>query len=110
MKLCLPDYLSAFHCKASACRHTCCAGWEIDVDPDTVRRYREMDGSLGDSLRAALETDAEGNAHFRLTEEERCPMLRPDGLCRVICERGEEALCQICTDHPRWRCFFSDRV
>jgi lysine-N-methylase len=37
-------------------------------------------------------------------------MLRSDGLCDLICALGEEALCQICADHPRYRSFFTDRT
>jgi lysine-N-methylase len=54
--------------------------------------------------------EADGCACFRLTEDERCPFLQEDGLCRLICECGEESLCQICADHPRFRNFFSDRT
>ena len=36
MKFIKPNFYDAFHCTAAACSDTCCAGWEIDVDPDTV--------------------------------------------------------------------------
>lgn len=32
----VPDFYPAFHCIASACRHSCCVGWEVDVDQDTL--------------------------------------------------------------------------
>ena len=34
-----PDYYKNFKCIASLCRHTCCAGWEIDVDEDALKRF-----------------------------------------------------------------------
>lgn len=37
MTLIYPATADAFHCIADACRHTCCKGWEIDIDPDTRR-------------------------------------------------------------------------
>lgn len=40
MKRVVPDYYADFACIAGACRHTCCVGWEIDIDPDSLRRYR----------------------------------------------------------------------
>lgn len=98
------DFYDAFACRAADCRHSCCRGWEIDVDEETVAFYDSLDGALGDELRAAMrETD--GVRAFRLRENGDCPFLRDDGLCRVIAELGEEALCDICALHPR---FFED--
>jgi lysine-N-methylase len=34
MKLIAPDTYPEFCCIADRCRHSCCIGWEIDVDPD----------------------------------------------------------------------------
>ena len=96
-----PDFYRAFACKASFCRHSCCRGWEIDVDEESAAYYRALPGKLGDDLRAALVEEA-GVWHFRLTDDERCPFLRPDGLCRLIRELGEQALCDICALHPRF--------
>ena len=96
-----PDFYGSFACKAAACRHSCCRGWEIDVDEESAAYYRALPGPLGDALRAAL-VETEDGCHFRLTDEERCPFLRPDGLCRLIRELGEEALCDICALHPRF--------
>lgn len=104
-----PDDYLAFHCIASACRHSCCIGWEIDIDDPTRARYAAIGGELGARLAAAIE-DGEEGAHFRLGADERCPMLRADGLCDLILACGEEALCQICADHPRFRNFFSGRT
>ena len=110
MKLIAPEGYTDFACIAGACRHTCCKGWEIDIDEDAAARYADYSGEIGEALRAAIDTDEDG-AHFHLIgEEERCPMLMENGLCRLICEKGEEALCQICTDHPRFRHFMTDRI
>ena len=27
-----PDFADAFVCKADRCQHTCCRGWEIDIE------------------------------------------------------------------------------
>ena len=48
--------------------------------------------------------------HFRLDGRERCPFLTEENLCQLILELGEDSLCQICTDHPRFRSWFPDRV
>ena len=99
-----PDFYADFACRAAACRHSCCRGWEIDVDEAALRRYAAVEGDLGQDLRRNIYQDDDG-AHFLLTEDERCPFLRDDGLCRLICELGKDALCEICALHPR---FFTD--
>ena len=96
-----PSFYPAFRCRADRCRHSCCRGWEIDVDEQSAARYRKLPGELGDELRRALFSDEEG-WHFRLDGEERCPFLEADGLCRLIRRLGEEALCDICALHPRF--------
>lgn len=109
MRTVVPDYYRDFHCKAGNCKHTCCAGWEIDIDEETYESYKRIGGSFGKKLMTSIA--AEDTPHFILEgEDERCPMLGQDGLCRLISEYGEEALCQICADHPRFYNCFSDRT
>ena len=101
MSVWYPSFYPAFRCRADRCRHSCCRGWEIDVDEDSAALYRELPGELGNALRETLFSDEEG-WHFRLDEEERCPFLEADGLCRLIKRLGEDALCDICALHPRF--------
>jgi hypothetical protein len=100
MLLRVPDYYDKFHCLAGACPHTCCAGWEVVIDPETAAEYCNVSGPLGDRLRRSL-TRREGELCFSL-EEGRCPFLQPDGLCRVYRELGEEHLSRTCRAHPRF--------
>jgi len=109
MKQIVPTYYPEFHCIADACRHSCCIGWEIDIDSDKLEYYRSIGGAFGVRLRENIDTN--GNSpHFRLGASERCPFLNGCGLCDLIIELGEDALCGICTDHPRFRNAFSDRT
>ena len=104
MKIIAPDYYPEFKCAAGKCRHTCCCGWEIAVDDDSLEKYRDKSDILPF-------VDREGGAHFRLLgEEERCPFLNGSGLCSLILRYGEDILCQTCRDHPRFRSFWSDRI
>ena len=99
-----PSFFDDFFCTASNCDHTCCVGWEIDVDEETKSLYRTLPGELGQEMRDNI--TEEPNAHFILRDGERCPFLRSDGLCRIILEFGEDALCEICREHPRfYNCF-----
>lgn len=96
-----PDYYDKFQCIADRCKHTCCAGWEIDIDGEALSRYQKMEGPLGKKLRDQIVLDEE--PHFKLGEGERCPFLDERNLCQIILACGEEQLCQICRDHPRFR-------
>ncbi len=95
-----PDFYSDFQCIASACRHSCCLGWEIDVDEATAQLYGELPGPLGDELREQLCLLPE--PHFKMTADGRCPFLNDAGLCRLILAYGEDVLCDICREHPRF--------
>lgn len=110
MKLFAPEYYPAFQCIAGDCRHSCCIGWEIDIDPQSLNRFLQTPGSLGERLRQNISVDGETACFCLQGEEERCPFLNETGLCDLILEMGEDALCQICTDHPRFRSFYADRT
>lgn len=92
-----PDYYDKFKCIADRCRDSCCIGWEIDIDPETLAIYEKEDGELGEKLKKNIK-----DGSFLLTEEERCPFLKSDGLCELICKKGEGFLCEICSEHPRY--------
>lgn len=109
MKLIAPDYYPHFSCIADRCKHSCCIGWEIDIDEETLAKYRAVSGDFGKRLRKGI-AENDGTACFRLGEDERCPFLNENGLCDIILNLGEDALSQICTDHPRFCSFFSDRT
>ena len=104
-----PDYYPRFRCIADRCRHSCCIGWEIDVDEDSLASYRALGGAMGARLRESIAEDG-GAPHFILGAGERCPFLNDKNLCDLILYGGEKMLCQICTDHPRYRSFFSERT
>lgn len=108
MKLFAPDYYGDFACLMGACSHSCCVGWEIDIDEHSLARYQRFSGDLGERLNASIELGE--SPHFRLTAGERCPFLTDDGLCELILSLGADSLCQICADHPRYRSFFSDHT
>ena len=97
----VPRYYLDFKCIADRCKHSCCVGWEIDVDERTLSRYRALPDEKGDAILQSIEEN-EGGAHFRLCAHERCPHLNEKGLCRIICALGESYLCDICREHPRF--------
>lgn len=108
MELSYPSYYKRFSCIAGDCPDSCCHEWEVQVDPEAAARYRSLEGPLGDALRQHL-YDEEGDTFLRNVED-RCPMWRSDGLCRIQSERGHEALCAVCREFPRLRHDYGDFV
>lgn len=109
MKVIAPDYYTRFSCIAGKCSHSCCIGWEIDVDDKAFEYYSTIGGELGERLMSSI-ASKDGSRCFILSEDERCPFLNADNLCEIIIELGADKLCQICADHPRYRNFFSDHT
>ena len=103
MKLFAPDYYKKFKCIADKCKHSCCIGWEIDVDGDTMEKYVSLSSGYGKKIIKSI--NMEETPHFRLCEDDRCPHLDENGLCRIITNCGESYLCHICREHPR---FYND--
>lgn len=109
MQIITPDFYAQFHCIASACSHTCCAGWEIDVDDDTLSVYRNLPGELGERLRQELTTAEDGSSCFQLQSGDRCPFLNHKNLCNLITAVGDDRyLCHICREHPRFYEWYGD--
>ena len=109
MKIFAPNYYNEFACIADKCQHNCCIGWEIDIDDEALKKYHSKDGDFGKRLRENIVTE-DGCPHFKLSENERCPFLNENNLCDIFINSGEDSLCQICTDHPRFRNFFDSRI
>lgn len=105
MQIIVPEYYKNFKCIAESCLHSCCIGWEIDIDSDTYELYKNLKGDMGEKIRANISVD--GTPHFILDKNERCPFLNSNGLCDIILAFGDDGLCQICYDHPRFKNEFS---
>lgn len=105
MKEVFPNYYEKFECIADKCKHNCCIGWEIDIDEDTMDLYNSLDGEFAQKIRDNIDGEI---PHFVLGDGERCPFLNKDGLCDIICELGDGAICDICYLHPRFSNFYED--
>ena len=102
MILRVPDYYEEFSCIAGACRHSCCIGWEIDIDEDTYAYYKSIDGALGERLATYMYMTEDNEHSFQLESNGYCPFLNKDKLCDICIALGEEALSDVCTEYPRF--------
>ena len=106
MKEYVLSYYPEFKCIGGKCKHTCCAGWEIDIDEQSLSKYKECSSFFG-ALKNGVNFK---KAKFKTDKRKRCAFLNDDGLCDLIINLGEESLCQVCSDHPRFRSFFTERT
>lgn len=98
MKYSYPDYYDKFTCIADKCPDTCCAGWQIVVDVDSLERYRKEGGPYAASLQKGV---AYKKGVFRQRKDGSCFFLREDKLCDMYCHLGRESLCDTCANYPR---------
>lgn len=105
MKEVFPNYYKKFKCIADKCKHSCCIGWEIDIDSETMELYNSLNGEFAEKIRDSITGEV---PHFVLTKDDRCPFLNKSGLCDIIRELGEGAICDICYLHPRFSNFYED--
>lgn len=102
-----PLFYEKFHCKAGDCAHSCCVSeWDIDVDEETADKYLSTPGPLGEELRSHL--FHENGVYSLATQSHRCPFFDSDGLCRLVKEKGEDFLGDICHNHPRFYVYVGD--
>ena len=101
----MPSYCTDFKCSADRCSDNCCIGWEIDIDEKTADFYSRVSGDFGARLRESI-SHAECSSF--ILKGERCPFLNEKNLCDIIINLGQEHLCQICSDHPRYYEWFGE--
>ena len=98
MRYTIPDYYFEFNCTADQCEDTCCAGWQIGIDETSAQRYWKEKEPFRRTFRKNI------NFHdsvFRQQPDGSCAFLREDGLCEMVLQMGEEALCRTCHYYPR---------
>lgn len=107
MKEYVLSYYPEFKCVAGSCKHTCCAGWQMCIDEKTLSRYKNEKSNFKNDLERGINFK---KSKFKADKSGRCAFLNDKGLCEIIINLGEESLCQVCRDHPRFRSFFDDRI
>ncbi len=93
-----PDYYKEFKCTADKCEATCCAGWEIVIDEESIEKYVGVKTPFGNYLCNHIDFAEEV---FHQDERKRCAFLAEDNLCDIYKELGEDYLCYTCKQYPR---------
>lgn len=97
MEYIIPHYFDKFRCVAAECTDTCCAGWEIMIDEESLERYKKLKGTLAERVRDSI--DWEKGSFYQ--HERRCAFLNEDNLCDMHLLCGEDMLCDTCRNYPR---------
>ncbi len=92
-----PHYYEKFSCTADQCPDTCCAGWQIVIDENSLEKYSNVSGDFGIRLLNSIDW---GEGIFEQYEK-RCSFLNSENLCDIYKELGAEALCDTCRLYPR---------
>ena len=93
-----PDYYNKFKCIAGECPDTCCAGWQIVIDEESLAKYKNLKGDYIWKVMSCVDWESET---FRQDNEKRCAFLNKDNLCDLYKNAGEDSLCKTCRDYPR---------
>jgi lysine-N-methylase len=104
-----PSYFKKFVCIADKCPDTCCAGWQIVVDPESLNRYNSLEGDYAQKIRSLITVDNDGDSVF-IPKNNRCPFLLENGLCEMYCKLNHDALCRTCRQFPRHITYFGARL
>ena len=74
-----PHYYDKFSCTAEQCPDTCCAGWQIVIDENSLEKYSNVSGDFGIRLLNSI------NWREGIFEqyEKRCSFLNEEGRCSI---------------------------
>lgn len=104
MKIVKPTFYKDFKCIAGDCPDSCCQGWEVDADADSLEYYNTLDPSLEIKQRIdrVLSKDEFDNNIFTLAPKKKCPFLNDENLCDMHIAIGGEHTPYTCRTFPRF--------
>lgn len=90
------DY-EKFACLAGKCPDTCCGGWNVGIEEESLEWYASMEGELGKRIRSAIDWEEE----CFIQKDGHCVLMDKEGLCPIHRELGGDALPDTCREYPR---------
>lgn len=94
----IPDYYEEFACIADKCEDTCCAGWQIVIDKESLQKYKRIRGGFRKRMLKSVNW-LQGT--FRQDKDKRCAFLNENNLCDLYLAQGEKGFCKTCREYPR---------
>ena len=104
MKIIKPNFYKDFKCIAGACPDSCCQGWEVDADGESLKYYASLSPELDikKKIDSVMSKDEFGNDIFALAPKIRCPFLNGENLCDMHIAIGAEHTPYTCRTFPRF--------
>ena len=93
-----PDYYEDFECIADKCEDTCCAGWQIVIDKETLKKYIKIKGDFKKEIFKKVNWF---QGTFKQDNSKRCAFLNDKNLCDLYLNQGEDGFCKTCREYPR---------
>ncbi|SFU70912.1 lysine-N-methylase [Clostridium sp. DSM 8431] len=108
VKVISPSYIKEFKCIGGECEDTCCAGWDIDIDKVSFKKYFKTENT---EMKKMFQKNIYNNEYctspdvdygrVKLKKGKRCPFLDDKNLCVIYSNLGEDYLSNVCTCYPR---------
>ena len=93
-----PNYYTEFSCIANKCEATCCAGWQIVVDEESLKKYKKVTGDFKQRIKNGVDFK---EGVFYQNPGKRCAFLNEQNLCDMYIALGKESFCETCRRYPR---------
>lgn len=96
-----------FSCIGSACEDSCCAGWRVNIDEETYKKYKktkdkEIKPIISKNIIRNRSNPTSNNfAKIKMNDGGRCSFLTENSLCKIQINLGEEYLSNTCSVYPR---------
>ncbi len=87
-----------FQCLGEKCPDTCCRGWKIPVDQESMEQYQSLDGKIGQRLRKSVKGR---EMHYFKRQWGACPFYGKDGLCELQKDYTIDYMPFVCRGYPR---------
>lgn len=102
----------SFKCSADKCNFTCCEGWDINVDDNTLNKWKNEEGKFNYILKNLKVKDSKDKKEYFIDKDthDTCPLLDENGLCEIVKNHGEEYISLTCHTFPRVKNEFKDRT
>lgn len=95
----VPSFYKEFRCTAGKCSDTCCDGWKILIDDESVKKYKGHKGELKGRFEKSI--ICQGKDAYFLLQGSRCPFLNDENKCDIYINMGKDALSSTCASFPR---------
>ena len=98
-----------FKCIAEKCKHTCCIGWQIDIDDETYDKYKNST-YFKNNMNLKFIKNKDKSVSMNLDKNKKCGFLQENFLCEIHSNLGEDFLCDTCRIYPRGINIVGDKV